>query len=194
MNLETYYGEALRTHVPRGLTFDLNHSVIGLVTEIGEVATVIKRNEIYGKPWDDEMRGHLAEELGDICWYIPCGLQALGHENPAQVFDWLMYDQIIPLSQLDCVKAMAYAAGRLAKSCDTLKYKQGRIILQRAALTDDYGAILGAVHRLCEIHMLDFSAILEGNIAKLRKRYPEKFTAELAEARLDKGGASSRES
>lgn len=190
MNLEKYYDEALRTLVPRGLTFDLNHSVLGLVTEIGEVATLIKRNEIYGKPWDDEMRGHLAEELGDICWYIPCGLQALGHEGPVRVFDWLMYDQTVPLSQLDCVKAMAHAVGHLAKACDTLKYKAGRI----ATLTDDYSAVLGAVCRLCDIHSLDLSAVLESNIAKLRKRYPEKFTAELAEARLDKGGASSRES
>lgn len=188
MNLETYYHEALRTLVPRGLAFDLNHSVIGLVTEIGEAATLVKRNEIYGKPWDDEMRAHLAEELGDICWYIPCGLQALGGDH-SETIGWLRRADAPPFGQFDAIKMMASGAGRLCQESDKLPYADG---LQR--VMDCYERVLTGVISLCQIHSLDFAAVLDQNIEKLRKRYPEKFTAELAEARLDKNGVSARES
>lgn len=192
MNLETYYSEALRTLVPRGLTFDLNHSVIGLVTEIGEVATLIKRNEIYGKPFDDEMRAHLAEELGDICWYIPCGLQALGYENFSDVARMMDGDprNLIPFEQTTVVKMLVVQMSRIIRSVAALPHRGGEC----QKICKGFVEILYGIMRLCQIHSLDFHDVLAGNIAKLRARYPEKFTPELAEARLDKGGKSSRES
>lgn len=120
MNFDEYQVAALRTARPMGSqTLDLVHSQIGICTEAGEFATEVKRLFAYEKPITPEMIDHMAEELGDILWYIAIGAQALG----------------IPLQ-----------------------------------------------------------AIAAHNILKLRQRYPDRFTRELAEARLDKQGAGPRES
>lgn len=74
------------------------HAVIGLQTEVGELADAFKRHVFYGKPLDET---NVKEELGDLLWYI-------------------------------------------------------------AILTDWYG--------------MDLAEVMERNIAKLRARYPEKFT------------------
>ena len=120
MNFYQYQTEALRTaRMMPSLTENLLHAQIGLCTEVGEFATEVKRLFAYRKELTPEMRDHMAEELGDVLWYI-------------------------------------------AVAADTLN--------------------------------VSMTEMAEGNIAKLRKRYPEKYSDELAEARLDKGGVSPRES
>jgi NTP pyrophosphatase (non-canonical NTP hydrolase) len=42
------------------------HAVLGLASEVGEVADALKRKLFYNKPLDPV---HLQEELGDINWY-----------------------------------------------------------------------------------------------------------------------------
>jgi NTP pyrophosphatase (non-canonical NTP hydrolase) len=189
MNFQQYYDEALRTHVPRGFAFDMNHSILGLTTEIGEVATLVKRNVVYGKVWDDELREFAKEELGDILWYIPCGLQAIGYHNDHSWFEnaW----QVARGDTSSCIRGMVYRTGSLIAAANSFEYDNTCKSRMEAAYLD----ICGSVARLAELLLLGtMSDVMEANIAKLRKRYPEKFTPELAEARLDKGGASARES
>ena len=183
MTFDEYYTAALRTLIPKGLSFDLNHSILGLTTEIGEFATLVKRNVIYGKPFDEAMLTHAREELGDILWYVPCGMQALGTR------------ELFPLREVKselagCVRVMVMALGRL-----TTKVSAFEVDAWTAGIVSEYGFIVGAVQRAAVLLNLGaMSDIYEGNIAKLRLRYPDKFTAELAEARLDKGGADARSS
>ena len=40
---------------------------LGLAGESGEVADIIKKHLLHGKPLD---RDHLKEELGDVLWYL----------------------------------------------------------------------------------------------------------------------------
>ena len=56
----------------------LNHSVIGLAGEVGELASRIQKWIYYGKPLDEAALTNLAEEYGDCLWYIAEGLNALG--------------------------------------------------------------------------------------------------------------------
>ena len=120
MNLYLYQTEALRTaRVMATPTLNLLHAQIGLATETGEFATEVKRLFAYNKPLTDDMREHMAEELGDVLWYIAVAADALG---------------------------------------------------------------------------ITMAEMAQGNIAKLRLRYPLAYSDELAEARLDKGGVSPRES
>lgn len=53
----------------------LLHATIGLCTETGELQDVLKKSLFYGKPLD---RTNLAEELGDVMWYIAIACDALG--------------------------------------------------------------------------------------------------------------------
>lgn len=50
------------------------HAAIGLATEAGEVQDALKKHVFYGKPLDTV---NIAEELGDIFWYMAIMADAL---------------------------------------------------------------------------------------------------------------------
>lgn len=53
----------------------LAHAGMGLVTEAGEFTDMLKKHAIYGKALD---RVNLAEELGDLMWYVALACNTLG--------------------------------------------------------------------------------------------------------------------
>ena len=53
----------------------LLHAAIGIATESGELLDALKKTMYYGKPLD---MVNVAEEIGDILWYIAIGLDACG--------------------------------------------------------------------------------------------------------------------
>lgn len=63
--------EAFRNAVP----IDLEHAIIGLVSEVGEIADALKRHVFYGKELDIE---NLKEEAGDLFWYLAIYCNSLG--------------------------------------------------------------------------------------------------------------------
>ena len=78
MNFSEYQVAAIRTakhfnHLPT----DLTHAALGIATEGGEFTTVVKRAAIYDKTISAEMIDHMAEELGDLLWYIALAAEHL---------------------------------------------------------------------------------------------------------------------
>ena len=55
----------MRTAKPLSLDKAILHVIVGLADEVGELASAIKKSEIYGQPVDME---NIAEEIGDILW------------------------------------------------------------------------------------------------------------------------------
>lgn len=108
ITLGEYQELASRTEKPLAFPDRLNHGMLGIITEAGELGDAIKKFTIYDKPLDIS---NIHEEVGDLFWYI-------------------------------------------AVICNT-----------------------------CNISMEEAIA---DNIAKLQKRYPEKYTNEAALARADK--------
>lgn len=53
----------------------LNHAVMGVAGEAGELIDAIKKHTIYGKPLDRE---NIIEELGDLRFYIQAMQNVLG--------------------------------------------------------------------------------------------------------------------
>ena len=53
----------------------LNHAVLGIAGEAGEIVDAIKKHTIYGKPLDQE---NVIEELGDIKFYLMALQNILG--------------------------------------------------------------------------------------------------------------------
>ena len=48
---------------------DRDHALLGIVSEVGEIADAIKKTEIYGKPPADG-DGGIYEEIGDLMFYV----------------------------------------------------------------------------------------------------------------------------
>ena len=71
-----YQGAALRT--ASGMNYDHHGMIIngalGLCGESGEVADIIKKATFQGHELDKE---HIAEELGDVAWYLAEAATAL---------------------------------------------------------------------------------------------------------------------
>lgn len=63
-----YIKQALRTEAPADSQKDrINHALIGLVGEVGELCDAYKRAWFYGTELD---RRNVKEELGDIFWHL----------------------------------------------------------------------------------------------------------------------------
>lgn len=65
----------------------LNHSVMGLAGEVGEIASLLQKWIYYGKQFKeasddegavkDELKQKLIEEFGDVLWYVAEGLNTI---------------------------------------------------------------------------------------------------------------------
>lgn len=82
MNAKEYVQNALRTEPKKylfGPTGDvtprIEHAVMGIVTEAGELMDRVKRTKIYGEELD---RVNLVEEAGGVFWYLAVLCDAIG--------------------------------------------------------------------------------------------------------------------
>ena len=85
MDSKTYINDAIKTEATNFTSMDerlssigtkrLLHAGIGLSTEAGEFLDALKKHIFYGKELD---RVNLAEELGDLCWYMAIVADELG--------------------------------------------------------------------------------------------------------------------
>lgn len=78
---EQYETIAQRNEQPQMMR--LEHSLMGVVTEAGELMDQLKKHIVYGKELD---LVNLAEEFGDVFWYMALGISALaelmGRDDP----------------------------------------------------------------------------------------------------------------
>ena len=68
-------------NLPRLLT-----AVVGMQSETGEFAEIVKKCVFQGKELDKATQFHLMRELGDIIWYWSQGVMSLGYQ-PSQVIE-----------------------------------------------------------------------------------------------------------
>lgn len=67
--------EAISVRMAQPENIRFLHAAIGLATEAGEIQDQLKKAVFYGKPLD---KVNLAEELGDLFWYMAIMADQLG--------------------------------------------------------------------------------------------------------------------
>jgi len=79
MKFEEYQSEASQTALyPKRLN-NLEYPTLGLAGEAGEVANIVKKiQRDHSGVINDEIRGKLKDELGDVLWYISACADELG--------------------------------------------------------------------------------------------------------------------
>jgi len=75
LKTESVNFEAISQRLSSPENIRLLHAVIGLETEVGELQDALKKSIFYGKPLD---KVNMAEEMGDLFWYIAILSDALG--------------------------------------------------------------------------------------------------------------------
>lgn len=169
-----YQGLAARTcpNLP-GEHENERHMNLGVITEIGEVLDIFKKNLAYGKAIDVV---NLGEELADISWYIvnKCRFQEIPLEDAfnlvkaevKELLDTQMFNEQGLSKEL---KTEALMHPLLQAYCGPTDSIFNAPIVQLAILAN-----------IAEWYELDFFQLLTNNIDKLKVRYPEKFTEEAA--------------
>ena len=79
MKFEEYQSEARSTALyPKRLN-NLEYPTLGLAGEAGEVANIVKKiQRDHGGVINEEIKGKLKDELGDVLWYISACADELG--------------------------------------------------------------------------------------------------------------------
>lgn len=196
---DNYQALALRTEKPLPTAVDrLNHAKLGLITEIGEIATQVKRIRIYEKTLGSldkdgvTLRAHLAEEMGDVLWYMAIASDALGLNIFRDVFPHLTHDLAAEaddaLHMEGALTALCIVGARIAHAAQMMM--QGSE--PETDITEDLSMAAQYLTDLAHIIDVDLERIAAENIAKLRARYPDAYSNEAAEARADKGGLDAR--
>ena len=173
MKFTEYMPLALRTAKSLPHDEQVQHAQLGLLTEIGELADMVKRHVIYGKDLD-VVNGK--EELGDYCWYL--GLYCHEQGIAALVID----EQIDKYKPQASVLMMAtLMAGGLTGALTIDQKERG---------APDELVVHTIVPILCELATwfgTTLGAALDTNIAKLAKRYGERYS-DLAALNRDLAG------
>lgn len=123
------------------------HCVLGIASEL---------SELY--------EGNYLEELGDVCWYLNEGCDSLGiNLDSLDIYE----GGLDPLRDIsDHVGKLANLVKRNEFYGEELNRKECFILLSK---------ILSEVHELCRDYEIDIEEVLEKNIKKLEKRFPEEF-------------------
>lgn len=137
----------------------LLHCAIGLCTEVGEFQENLTHNR-------DKI--NLYEEVGDLLWYCAIGFNTLDFNNE------------LILSCKACEQTLEKARDNLVMDVGMLQGIIKRSLFYGKPL-DESGILQLLVYIWNNCAMItDLEPIMEKNIAKLRARYPEKFTNEHA--------------
>lgn len=82
MTPSEYSAAAMRTdsphYDPNCMDPRLQHAILGIVTEAGELADVLKRGTFYGRGKEAVSLVDIREELGDLLWYVALAASATG--------------------------------------------------------------------------------------------------------------------
>lgn len=90
MNLNDYQRLARETAVYPNVGSNLTYAVLGLVGEAGEIANKLKKvQRDDGGSLTEDRRHQLADELGDVLWYVAAVAWELGLSlNTVAVLNW----------------------------------------------------------------------------------------------------------
>lgn len=190
--LDQFQRDAART-APEGHDEykQLRHGLIGIFTEVAELADAEKKLVFYGKECS---RLDIALELGDLCWYIALAASSVG----LKLSECERAFMGIGIAGEGCTFVTdAPGSGLLGSERSNVVLSDlvmGSYGLYMRAQTDTGGvikedrevlpAVLGKlmqhINIAAQLHGLTMKDILIENIAKLRLRYPDKFDAERA--------------
>ena len=170
MNLNDYIKLAVKTESivdEIKVNTRLNHGIMGLVTEVGELLEPFMDEE--NSPWTHIV--NIKEEVGDILWYLAIIMDELS----------LSYDDLVPFinEESSCniyVLNLVVESSRLQDDLKKHIYYGNELdmnlIEKRVNL---FVANLIGIAKELEFTLEE---VAETNINKLKARYPNKFTSE----------------
>mgnify|MGYP001264915918 CR=1 FL=1 len=162
------------------------HMVLGLKTEVRELCDIIKRDFAYKKEID---KVHAKEEIGDLMWYL-AGYDTIHSKNKGAEGSLLASYVVNSVNSLDFIPNSELPESESEKDefwffkriCEIDKQIIYLFYISYGYANEviSLSKIYIEIQRICEYLGIDLSECMSKNIEKLKVRYPEKFTEELA--------------
>ena len=195
MNIIEYVPLAIRTEKPLPILQRMSHSCMGLITEIGEVVTELKRMAIYSKPLDEQRKTHILEEIGDVMWYVAIMWNVLD----ANLEEFISAPKFVPPTDPEGMYEATSMV--LGKQCGQICAVTEDVTMSQDINEDNFTDLSNATHMIYVALQLlaehcgsSIEQAMNDNIAKLRVRFPDAYSNEAAEGRADKNGLDARNS
>lgn len=179
MNLIEYQAQAMRTAKIMEPLAMLIHGAMGCMTEAGEFSLTLAAFIESGET--DLDKDNVCEELGDCAWFAAYMSHAVGTDMAAiMALAGATYTGT-PVTMALRLNAAAADIGTLIKAHayygKSLDHDQLKLKLNQ------YFAFVGM---LSHAFGLEFPGVLQENVEKLQKRYPDKYSDTAAIERADK--------
>ena len=176
MNFKEYAPLAMRTCKELPTADHINHMCLGIVGEMGEVVDAIKKAYVYGKGIDQT---NIVEEGRDVSWYTAGLVQCF----PA-LADWLDSDELeqsvnyekLEVARENITRTILLNAMSAANLAADLMMFADDDNLQDANAEQVAKALGTALFATAVLLEVDLSQACEVNIAKLAKRYGDKYS------------------
>ena len=176
MNFKEYAPLAMRTCKELPTADHINHMCLGIVGEMGELVDAIKKAYVYGKGIDQT---NIVEEIGDVSWYTAGLVQYF----PA-LADWLDSDELkqsinyekLEIARENVTRTILLNAMSAANLAADLMMFADDDNLQDANAEQVAKALGTALFATAVLLEVDLSQAYEVNIAKLAKRYGDKYS------------------
>lgn len=157
----------------------INHGLIGLIGEVGEIVEVC---EVLRKGETPDWL-HLKEELGDACWYLALICNACNFDLASCALGQMVrcdYTNGSQLGRLDeAVCFITKETGNLAGYVERwLHYGKD---LDLGSVYKTVARLFAYIDAICFLAGCTLHLIWESNIAKLKQRYPDKYSDFLAD-------------
>lgn len=176
MNFKEYIPLAMRTCKPLPTADHINHMGLGIVGEMGEIVDQLKKAHIYGKPLDQV---NIIEEVGDVAYYVAGVINLFPN-----LHGYLDTDELpnsVNLERLNDAKSNVTRAILLnAMSAANLVVDLGVIADADGIASEDAESVAKTLcmflYATAVLLDVDLGQACEVNIAKLAKRYGDKYS------------------
>ena len=176
MKFSEYIPLAIRTCKSLPFADHINHMGLGIVGEMGEIVDQLKKAYIYGKPLDQV---NIVEEVGDVAWYVAGVVQFYPN-----LYNFIGSDE---LKNSINYEKLAEAKSKITRTALLNTMSAANLVVDMGILADETGepseegeevaktlcVFLFATAVLLDV---DLAEACEVNIAKLAKRYGDKYS------------------
>ena len=176
MKFSEYIPLAIRTCKSLPFADHINHMGLGIVGEMGEIVDQLKKAYIYGKPLDQV---NIVEEVGDVAWYVAGVVQFYPN-----LYNFIGSDE---LKNSINYEKLAEAKSKITRTALLNTMSAANLVVDMGILADETGkpseegeevaktlcVFLFATAVLLDV---DLAEAFEVNIAKLAKRYGDKYS------------------
>lgn len=176
MTITEYAELAQRTASTKTREEKIGHGCLGLIGEAGEVIDIVKKQRYMNMPYETA-QNKLIDEIGDCLWYwveLCTGLEFnIEHAYLlAQSMDTLCKNIIEPVSNI------------ISTVCDGFIDDSSQKAKEYIDI-EDMAEIFANIMYLLDFCHISLDNVKEHNIDKLKKRYPDGFSADRSNRRYE---------